>query len=80
MLNDPLSHGLWEKTAPPAPPTQPLIGDVTADVIVVGCGYTGLAAALNSPRPAPKSLRWSRSRSAMGPPGATSASSTPACG
>jgi glycine/D-amino acid oxidase-like deaminating enzyme len=46
MLNDPLSHGLWEKTAPPAPPTEPLIGDVKADVVVVGCGYTGLSAAL----------------------------------
>ena len=47
MLNDPLSHGLWETTAPPAPPTGPLIGDVKADVVVVGCGYTGLSAALH---------------------------------
>ena len=47
MLNDPLSHGLWEKTAPPAWPTPPLIGDVKADVAVVGCGYTGLSAALH---------------------------------
>ena len=47
MLNDPLSHGLWEKTAPPAPPTGPLVGDVKADVVVVGCGYTGLSAALH---------------------------------
>ena len=46
MRNDPLSHGLWEKTAPAAPPTEPLIGDVRADVVVVGCGYTGLSAAL----------------------------------
>ncbi len=46
MLSDPLSHGLWERTAPPAPPTAPLAGDVKADVVVVGCGYTGLAAAL----------------------------------
>jgi glycine/D-amino acid oxidase-like deaminating enzyme len=47
MLNDPFSHGLWEKTAPPAPPTDPLIGDARADVVVVGCGYTGLSAALH---------------------------------
>jgi glycine/D-amino acid oxidase-like deaminating enzyme len=47
MLNDPLSHGLWERTAPPASPTTPLIGDVKADVAVVGCGYTGLSAALH---------------------------------
>ena len=46
MLNDPLSHGLWEKTAPPAPATTPLKGQVKADVAVVGCGYTGLSAAL----------------------------------
>jgi glycine/D-amino acid oxidase-like deaminating enzyme len=46
MLNDPLSHGLWEATAPPAPPTSPLKGQVRADVAVVGCGYTGLSAAL----------------------------------
>ncbi len=46
MQNDPLSHGLWEMTAPPAPPTSPLAGEVKADVAVVGCGYTGLSAAL----------------------------------
>ncbi len=46
MQNDPLSHGLWETTAPPAPLTSPLIGQVKADVAVVGCGYTGLSAAL----------------------------------
>ena len=46
MQNDPLSHGLWEATSPPAPPTEPLTGQVKADVAVVGCGYTGLATAL----------------------------------
>ena len=46
MQNDPLSHGLWEATAPPAPPTEPLASHVKADVAVVGCGYTGLSAAL----------------------------------
>ena len=46
MQNDPMSHGLWEATAAPAPLTQPLVGDVKADVAVVGCGYTGLATAL----------------------------------
>ncbi|RBP04066.1 glycine/D-amino acid oxidase-like deaminating enzyme [Roseiarcus fermentans] len=46
MLDDPLTHGLWEKTAPPAPPTEGLRGDIAADVAVVGCGYTGLSAAL----------------------------------
>src|ERR1700734_4070514 len=47
MQNDPLSHGLWELTAPPAPPTSALKGDVRADVAVVGCGYTGLSTALH---------------------------------
>jgi glycine/D-amino acid oxidase-like deaminating enzyme len=46
MQNDPLSHGLWEVTATPAPPTSPLAGEVKVDVAVVGCGYTGLSAAL----------------------------------
>ncbi|CAN7444355.1 FAD-binding oxidoreductase [Rhizobium sp. LjRoot30] len=47
MLNDPRSHGLWERTAPPAPVTSPLVGDVTADVAIVGGGFTGLSAALH---------------------------------
>jgi glycine/D-amino acid oxidase-like deaminating enzyme len=46
MLNDPLTHGLWEETAPPPPPTDPLKGDARVDVVVIGCGYTGLSAAL----------------------------------
>jgi glycine/D-amino acid oxidase-like deaminating enzyme len=47
MQNDPLSHGLWEMTAPPAPPTSPLKGEVRADVAIIGCGYTGLSTALH---------------------------------
>lgn len=47
MLNDPRSHGLWERTAPSAPPTAPLAGSVKADVVIVGAGYTGLSAALH---------------------------------
>jgi glycine/D-amino acid oxidase-like deaminating enzyme len=46
MKNDPLSHGLWEITAPPAPPTLPLKDEVRADVAIIGCGYTGLSTAL----------------------------------
>ena len=46
MQNNPLSHGLWEASAPPAPPSSPLVGEVAADVVIVGCGYTGLSAAL----------------------------------
>jgi glycine/D-amino acid oxidase-like deaminating enzyme len=47
MRNDPLSHGLWEITAPPAPPTSPLKSEVRADAAIIGCGYTGLSTALN---------------------------------
>jgi glycine/D-amino acid oxidase-like deaminating enzyme len=47
MQNDSLSHGLWEITAPQAPPTSPLTGEVRADVAIIGCGYTGLSTALH---------------------------------
>jgi glycine/D-amino acid oxidase-like deaminating enzyme len=47
MKNDPRSHGLWERTAPPAPEAGALTGAVDADVVVVGAGYTGLSAALH---------------------------------
>ena len=47
MKGDPRSHGLWERSAPPAPETGPLVGDAEADVAVVGGGYTGLSAALH---------------------------------
>ncbi len=46
MQNDPKSHGLWEMTAPPAPDCPALSGAVTAEVAIVGAGYTGLSAAL----------------------------------
>lgn len=38
MLDDKRSHGLWELSAPPAPPTTALAGDRTADVVIVGAG------------------------------------------
>lgn len=47
MYDDRRSHGLWEKTAPPAPQTAALAGDLSADVLVVGGGYTGLSCALH---------------------------------
>ncbi|MGU3401064.1 NAD(P)/FAD-dependent oxidoreductase [Brucellaceae bacterium D45D] len=47
MLNDPRSHGLWEKTAPAAPKTLALQGDMHADVVIVGGGFTGLSTALH---------------------------------
>lgn len=47
MNSDPRSHGLWEASAPPAPETRPLEGDITVDVAIIGGGYTGLSAALH---------------------------------
>lgn len=39
---------LWAATAPPPPETGPLAGTVTADLCVIGAGYTGLSAALHA--------------------------------
>ncbi|MCQ0989438.1 NAD(P)/FAD-dependent oxidoreductase [Jiella marina] len=47
MFDDPRSHGLWERTAPPAPETHVLSRETTVDVAVIGAGYTGLSAALH---------------------------------
>ncbi|HEX2526596.1 MAG TPA: FAD-binding oxidoreductase [Geminicoccus sp.] len=47
MQRSPLEPSLWYATAPPAPPTDPIDGEVTADVCVVGGGYTGLSTALH---------------------------------
>lgn len=38
---------LWDRTAPPPPPTGPLDGELRVDVAIVGAGYTGLSAALH---------------------------------
>lgn len=47
MRQDSRSHGLWELTAPPPPPTTPLRGEVRAGAVVVGGGFTGMSAALH---------------------------------
>ncbi|WP_420961225.1 NAD(P)/FAD-dependent oxidoreductase [Brucella sp. IR073] len=47
MFDDPRSHGLWEKTAPAAPRTEALKGELAADVVIVGGGFTGLSAGLH---------------------------------
>jgi len=44
--SDPASN-LWTHTAEPAPETPPLQGDVAADVVIVGAGFTGLSTALH---------------------------------
>lgn len=47
MLDDPRTHGLWERTAQKAPETLSLEGVLASDVVIVGGGYTGLSAALH---------------------------------
>ena len=47
MQRSPIEPSLWYATAPAAPPTEPIDGDVTADVCVIGAGYTGLSTALH---------------------------------
>lgn len=43
---EPWHDNLWRRTARPAPTYPPLGADATADVAIIGAGYTGLAAAL----------------------------------
>jgi len=47
MNGDQSSHGLWEASAPAGPVTPRLSGALSADVVVVGAGYTGCSAALH---------------------------------
>src|SRR5215468_2566244 len=47
MQVDPRSHGLWALTAPAAPETVPLAGELNVDVVVIGGGYTGISSALH---------------------------------
>lgn len=47
MKGDKNSHGLWEASAPAGPETTRLSGAASADVVVVGAGYTGCSAALH---------------------------------
>ncbi|WP_210416947.1 NAD(P)/FAD-dependent oxidoreductase [Brenneria corticis] len=47
MQSDPLSFGLWEASAPPAPQTAALTTHLDVDIAVIGAGYTGLSTALH---------------------------------
>jgi glycine/D-amino acid oxidase-like deaminating enzyme len=49
-MNDParMPPSLWAATAPPPPASTALAGEVSADLCVVGAGYTGLSAALHA--------------------------------
>src|ERR1700744_4649371 len=43
----PLAPSLWAATAPAAPSTPPIEGDISADVVVIGAGYCGMSTALH---------------------------------
>ncbi|TIX93505.1 FAD-binding oxidoreductase [Rhizobium sp. P44RR-XXIV] len=47
MSSNATTHGLWEKTAPPAPVTSELNDLVQSDVVIVGGGFTGLSTSLH---------------------------------
>ncbi|MDD2869944.1 FAD-binding oxidoreductase [Neomegalonema sp.] len=47
LTQDPRSHGLWARSAPPAPETPSLAGEAQVEALVIGAGYTGLSAALH---------------------------------
>jgi glycine/D-amino acid oxidase-like deaminating enzyme len=48
MAREPaLSASLWAASAPPAAETPPLDGDTTADVVIIGGGFTGCSTALH---------------------------------
>ncbi|MCW5729655.1 MAG: FAD-binding oxidoreductase [Alphaproteobacteria bacterium] len=46
-MSEHLPQSLWTRTAPPAMPLPPLLGEARAKVAVIGGGYTGLSAALH---------------------------------
>ncbi|MCC5989501.1 MAG: FAD-dependent oxidoreductase [Pararhodobacter sp.] len=48
MLHPNDHPGLWLETAPQAPQTAPLEGAHSADIAIIGAGYTGLSAALHA--------------------------------
>ncbi|MEZ5925923.1 MAG: FAD-binding oxidoreductase [Hyphomicrobiaceae bacterium] len=45
--NLPLNRSIWASTAKAGPETRPLQGDVTAEVAVIGGGFSGLSTALH---------------------------------
>jgi glycine/D-amino acid oxidase-like deaminating enzyme len=69
MVHD--AHGWWIAQAGPPPPLAPLAGDVEADVVVVGGGFTGLWSAWHvlEARPDARVVVLEASRCGLGPSG-----------
>ncbi len=56
MADPVFSNSLWAATAPAAPATRALEDDTTADVAIIGGGYTGLSCALTVARGGAKAV------------------------
>src|SRR3954447_14337379 len=69
MVHD--AHGWWIAEAGPPPPLPPLRGDVEADVVVIGGGFTGLWAAWHvvSSQPDARVVVLEADRCGLGPSG-----------
>jgi glycine/D-amino acid oxidase-like deaminating enzyme len=69
MVHD--AHGWWIAEAGPPPPLPPLRGDVEADVVVIGGGFTGLWAAWHvvSSQPDARVVILEADRCGFGPSG-----------
>jgi hypothetical protein len=65
--NVPRTDSLWAATTPPGPDLPELVGTATADVIVIGGGFTGLSTALHLREAL--THRGSREQLCLAPPG-----------
>ena len=57
-----IANSLWSATANPVVPCPELQSDVSADVAIVGAGFTGLSAALHLAQMAGLLRFWRRKR------------------
>ena len=73
----PFDTTLWFATAAPAPSTTPLEGRVTADVCVVGAGYTGLTTTLDLVKKGVKVVLLEAQEAGFGGSGRNAGHSTP---
>ena len=73
----PIYTTLWFATGAPAPPTVPLHGNVSADVCVVGAGYTGLTTTLDLVKKGVKVVLLEAQEAGFGGSGRNAGHSTP---
>jgi len=73
----PFDVTLWYATATPAPPTERLEGRTSADVCIVGAGYTGMSTALELARQGVKVILLEREEVGFGGSGRNAGHCTP---